>query len=484
MNKKFSKEFYIKIAIALTVIIVTAVVIWGAWRVTEDKTVVLQNASDVYTHAIEKLSTQENIHYNVTSNKKIQSSSGIIEESFVQLISYESQNTSAFRGCVEEDLTVGSHKIKSFEFFADNVAYFTTQGASFQTEMTQLEYTKRYTPAAPIDASLYAEISGIRNSKESIITFKKPGAVALWINETGAQAVDGTASVVIDREGNLKSSQYIITYTTQISTVTLEINVEIIYGNTLPIQLPNTSAYTPISDINVPKILERACGYLTSVQTVHSIYRDSVYCEAFGDKREQTIQLSTNKTDSFTASVDTTVSISNSSKADAVSTSTRKERFKNGIFSYSMDGVNFQDDSSVDQTIMNSYCESLLIGTVPLPEHIQSAEITTLNNIIQIQFQPGDDFANILAQDACLALYQNATILIEQALSSKTDEVTCYLNIAADTGYPTASGFYYTGIYDIGGIPYKLSFKADQIYSVSPIEPEVPETDPTEGADA
>lgn len=480
MFKKFSKEFYINIGIALTVMIVTVAVIWGAWRVVEDKTVILENASAVYTQAVEKLSSEDNIYYKVTGTKTTQANSGAIEERFVQLITYEAQNTGAFRGCVEEDLTIGNHEVKSFEFFSDNVAYFTTQGASFQAEMTPQEYTERYTPAAPIDSELYAEVAGTKNSKETIITFKKPGAIALWLKESGAQAVEGTASVVIDPDGNLTSSQYTITYTTQTSTVTLDTNVEIIYGNTQPIQLPNTSAYTPIADINVPKILERSCGYLTSVQTVHSVYHDSVYCEAFGDKREQTIHLSTNKADSFTASVDTIVSISNSSKADAVSTSTRKELFENGIFSYSTDGVNFQEDSSVDQATMNSYCENLLIGTVPLPEHIQSAKIVESDNKILIKFQPGDDFANILAQDACLMLYQNATILIEQALNYKTNDVTCYLEIAAGSGYPIASGFSYDGTYDIGGIPYKLSFKADQRYSLSPIETETPETEPPE----
>ena len=484
MFKKFGKEFYSKAGIALTVIIVTAVVIWGAWRVVEDKTIVLENPTDIYSQAVEKLASLDNIYYKVSGSKKTQASSGAINESFVQLITYEARNTESFRGCVEEDLAIGTHQIQSFEFFSNNVAYFTTQGASFQAAMTSQEYTERYIPAAPIDSALFAEITGTKNSRETNIMFSKPGAVALWLNEPGAQPVESTASVVIDRDGNLTTSKYTVTYTNQASRVTLDITIEIIYGDAQPIQLPNTSAYITIDDINVPKFLERSCGYLTSLQTIHSIYSDTVYCEAFGDKREQTIHLSINKTDMLTASVGTTVSISNSSKTNAVSTSVKKELFENGIFSYSTDGVNFQEDNSVDQQTMNSYCENLLIGTIPLPEHIQSAEVITSGNIIQILFQPGDDFANILAQDACLTLYQNATILIEQALSYSTDDITCYLNIAADTGYPVASGFYYSGTYDIGGIPYNLSFKADQTYSISPIEVETPETEPPEDSDS
>ena len=479
MFKKFNKEFYIKIGIALTVIVVTAAVIWGAWRVVEDKTIVLENASEVYQQAVEQLSARDNIYYKVTGTQKKQTASGTVVESFVQLITYESQNTN-FRGCVEEDLTIGDHEITSFEFFADNVAYFTTQGASFQAEMTKQEYTARYTPAAPIDSALYAEISGTRNRKETNITFKKPGAIALWINEAGAQLIDGTASVVLDGDGNLTFSKYAITYTTQAVTINLDIAVEIIYNDLPPIQLPSSDAYTPISNIDVPKILEKSCGYLTSLQTINSVYSEVVYCEAFGDKREQTIQLSLNKAESFSASVDTNSAISNSSKTDAISSSVRKDLFENGAFLYSADGINFQEDASIDQGTMTSYCENLLIGTVPLPEHIHAAEITTSNNTVQIQFQPGEDFAYILAQDACLTLYQNATILIEQALSYKTDEITCYLDISADTGFPIASGFYYSGTYDIGGIPYKLTFKADQIYSTSAIEQETPETEPTE----
>ena len=142
------------------------------------------------------------------------------------------------------------------------------------------------------------------------------------------------------------------------------------------------------------------------------------------------------------------------------------------------------DEPNVDKAAMEDYCESLLINTIMLPDYIASVEVGNENDIIRIKFQPTDEFANILAQDACLVLYQNATILIEQALSSKTDIITCYLDIDKATGYPLSSGFYYSGTYDIGGLPYQLSFRADQQYSQIPFVIESPEAETSEETEA
>lgn len=485
MLKKLDKEICKKYGMALTIVIVTVAVIWGAWRIIEDKTVPLENAAEAYTQAVAQLSAAENIYYKVSGTRTISDNGATTEESFTQLITYEKQGTNDFLGCVEEDLHIGTQSIKSFEFFSKGVAYFTTQGASFQSEMTADAYTDRYTPAVPVDPALYAEITGVKNSKAITISFSKPGAVASWIRANGITLVDAAATVTLTPDGVLRVSNYSVTYTQNDATFTLNVAVEIMNNATPPLQLPDSSAYTPISDISVPKTLERSCGYLTAIQNIRSVYSDAIFCEAFGDERIQTIRLTTNETDGLSAELDTVVAVSNSSKAGVVTTSTKKESFESGIYSYSVDGSTFENDSSVNEDIMEGYCDNLLIGTILLPDYIGSADVEETDDVISISFLPTDEFANILAQDACLSLYQNATILIEQALSYETDEATCYLTIDKVSGYPISSGFYYSGTYVIGGIPYQLSFKADQTYdyTVNPVEDEEI-TEPTENTEA
>lgn len=484
MFKKFNKELYAKIGIALTVLIVTVAVILGAWRTVADKTVPLENAAEVYTQAVERLTAAKNTYYKVSGTKITTVNDASTEESFTQLITYEEINSENFRGFVEEDLLIGSHSIKSFEFFSDGVAYFTTQGASFQSEISAEEYTDRYTPVVPVNSSLYAEITGSRNSTASTISFAKPGAVELWVGKDGVALKDASASAIISPDGDLTTSTYAVTYTRQDTTVSLHVTVEVIYSTIQPIQIPDSSVYAPISDISVPKTLEQSCGYLTSIKEIYAVYTDTIFCEAFGDERTQTINLTINRSDDWSASADTTILISNSSKAGVISTCTKSESFEKGVYSYTLDGADPLKDSSVDQAAMESYCENLLLGTILLPDYIKSAQVTESGDTIQIAFQPSDDFANILAQDACLMLYQNATVLIEQALSYETDDVTCYLTIDRITGYPVASGFYYSGTYVVGGIPYQLSFRADQSYALAAQVNKEESTDTTEYTEA
>ena len=468
MFKFLEKYLHKKYAMALTIVIVTIAAISGAWRISDDKAVPINNPEEVYNRAVSQLSAAESIYYKVTGTRMISDNGITSEERFTQLITYEKWGTNNFRGCVEEDLQIGTQNIKSFEFFSEGTAYFTTQGASYQSEMTADDYTCRYAPVVPVDSSLYAQITGFKSRKSSTICFSKTGVVASWIGASGITLVDATATATLSPKGSLLSSSYCVTYSHDGTTITLDIAVEILDKDPAAIQLPDSSVYTPIADISVPKTLERSCGYLTAIQDIHSVYADTIFCEAFGDQRTQTVTLSTSGDDGFSAEVDTTVSVTNSGKAGVVTTSTKKELFEKNAYSYAMDGVTFENDTNVSEAEMQNYCDNLLIGTILLPDCIGAVDVTESDNFIIFSFLPTNEFANILAQDACLSLYQNATILMEQALSSKTNDVTCYLTINKVSGYPISSGFYYSGTYNISGIPYQLSFKADQTYDYVP----------------
>ena len=468
---------------ALSLVIITVMLIGCTSSSNKDEgnPVPIENAVAVYDQAVAQLSAEENIYYKVTGTRMISDNGISTEESFTQLITYENRGSKDFTSCVEEDLQIGSHAIKSFEFFSKDVAYFTTQGANFQSEMTADDYTDRYTPVAPVDSSLYAQITGTKNRKAITISFEKAGSVASWVEENGIALIDSSATATLTADGELRVSNYSVTYTKDALMISLDVTVEIMNNAMPPLQIPDSSAYAPISDISIPKTLERSCGYLTAINKIRSDYSETIFCEAFGDKRIQTISLAADRTDSLSAELDTVMSVSNSSKAGAVTTYTKKELFKSGVYTYSVDGITFENDSSVGKDIMQSYCDSLLIGTVMLPDYIGSVNVEEADGVISISFLPTEEFANILAQDACLSLYQNGTVLIEQALSYKTDEVTCYLTIDKASGYPLSSGFYYSGTYIVGGIPYQLSFQADQTYDYTATAVDEEEsTEPTE----
>ena len=467
---KKCNPFYLKLGTALTVLIVATVVIWSNWHNKGEAVYPLDNADTLYHDALTRLSAAENIQYKVTGTKKLEKDGTITEENYTQKITYESRFTDSFRGFAEEDLVIGSQNIKSLEHYSDGIALLSIQGANFQSQMAAEDYRAKYVPPAPIDPSLYAQITGTKEGDICTITFHVPTAAENWVTDEAYIITGVTATATIDNNGNLVSSNYSVIYELSDMIVSLQVTVEIDHEPAPAIIVPDSKTYVQIDDVTIPQMLERACGYLTAFPSIYAKYTDFVYCEAFGDERFQTTTLSINKGADYVMGIDTTVSVSNRSKAGSAVKSTKSDRFANGQYSYSADGIHFEVNKSVSQEDMAQSCHNILFSTILHPGYIASVETHEEDGIIRIKLIPADDFANILAEDACIALYNDAAILTEQAITYKTDSLFCYLDFEKATGYPISSGFSYIGIYEISGIAYQLQFQADQLYSHIPFE--------------
>ena len=102
MLKKFDKDLLNRIGVALTIVLVSTAVILGAWRIKDDKPTPIEDPVAVYTQAVSHLTAAENIYYKVTGSKITAANDNTIEESFSQLITYEAQNSSSFRGWLKK----------------------------------------------------------------------------------------------------------------------------------------------------------------------------------------------------------------------------------------------------------------------------------------------------------------------------------------------------------------------------------------------
>lgn len=467
MLKRITKRHLIGGGIALVIIVVAFAVIWGAWRDSRSQKQILletDTALELYNHAVDRLQAQEHIYYQAEGSISFSIEANTLEENFTQLITMNDRGTEHPRVCVEETSIIGDYSIKRFDFYSDGNEYVTVQGSSFQSPMTLEDYLAKFTPSVLLDPMLYTDILGLTVHNESTITFQKPAAVEMWV-APGAELVSADGTAKLDKNGTLISSTYIAVYKLDGVTYSVHYHVTITEGEVPLIQLPETSVYTPTDAIDAPFMLEKGCGYLMSVGSINAQYEDAITCEAFGDERTQKLQLTTDNDDTWNAQVDTSVTVSNTSKTGTGITTVKKEIFSGNTYSISTDGKAFVNNPDVDLTAMTDYCDNLLIGTIILPQYIAAAEATVVEDIYSISFQTKEEFAQILAEEACTILYQNPSVLTNMSQSSVTDTVTCYLNLNVRTGLPVSSGFYYKGTYTISDIPYSLSYKADQSYS-------------------
>lgn len=454
-------------AVLLALVIILAISCSSADRAAKNTATPLSDAAALYQSAVDAVSSTENLTLTISQTKETIIGSEAFMEQSEQTVAYEGLGTERPRGMMQESLTIGTHTVSIQELFADGVGYFTVADANFQGTLTFEEYLARYAPVAPLNADMYESISGVATGDTSIITFAKASGIEAWCAESGTQFVSADGTAYISESGQLTKSIYHVSYTLNEIYFRLSTTVEISYAQVSPITPPeDTSIYKPITYLDAPRMLEKACGHLLKAVSVTASYSDSISCQAFGDQRTQTISISSVNAADWSARIDTTVELINSSKVGTVDKFTQSERFLDNVYSVTVDGGEPAKNSEIDADSMRQYCQDLLVGTIMLPQYILNAELSETEDAYHIKFTASEEFAQLIRAEACTTLYQDAQILSRQTESYTTDVISCYLTVHKPTGLPAASGFCYQGTYTIGELPYQLHFQADQQYDL------------------
>lgn len=425
----------------------------------------LENADAVYQEAVNRITGQPDIQLNIIRDKSITVDGNIFREQSTQAITYQGLGTDQMRGNAEETLQIGEYTIRISELYAGGVGCFTVNDTPFQGSITREDYLARYTPAAAISADLYASIQGTCTKKGSVIHFSQAATAESWCRENGMENLTAEGTAYLDTSGNLTKTVYFLSYTLGHANITLTTTVSIEEAE--EIQMPqDTTGYTKITYLDGPRILESACGYLLSTDTVTASNTNKISCEAFGDVRAQTIQVRTNGVGTWTAGVDTKVTVENSSKTGTSSTTTKQEIFENGTYTARIGEDEPTTSDKIGVADMRQYCRDILVATIMLPEYITDVKFIETETGYRIEYEASEAFAQMLSNEACSTLYQKEDVLTGISQSYRTDSVACYLTIDKQTGFPVASGFSYSGIYTISGLPYKLQYNADQSYTL------------------
>lgn len=463
----------ISIIIAVTVIIVTVAVIWGAWRGpaksaqnSTDKPISFSSAFIYSSSVMRNIATQKDLSYQTTITKTSTIGSNTYQEESMQLVFLENVNTPDMKGRVAEILDIGDHSIESVELYLDGTGYFTTAGGNFKTSLTQEDYIGRYVPLLSITNTLYSGISGTENNGTIKILLQDAKEPEPWLAEEGITLTAAKGEILLTKQGSLISTAYAATYEKDGVQIELQVSTEVLDWSLPEITLPEDKEYIAISNPDTPKMLEKSIGYLTTASNIHADYNEHIYVQAFGDDRVKNIKLATTTKDNkWSADMRTVTTPSNSSKPGGLSTITTDERFIDGVYAYSVNGAEFKEVPEITQEVMMSNYRNSLIRTIPLLEHIAAFDITTDGNFCRIVITPTASYAQVLAEDAFLEMY-NADHPDNLASDYVVNGIYAYITLDIKTGLPTASGFSYKGTSTQGDLTYDLIFDAEQKYTL------------------
>ena len=452
--------------IILATILMTAL---GYWIVTTIpyQSQPLENAAEHYLQAVNALNNAQDLKLQIRISTKTQIGSQTYTLLSDQTISYTDLHTEAMTASVEEVLTVGSHKANVSEVYSNNTVYITMLGGSFAGNCTPDEFLARQVPVIALTPSSYKNIDGIIRHNTSIIRFTQATSAEPWALPDGGELITAEGIAWLDQSDRLLKSRYTLTYRCAGVTFTKEYSITLKTASEITVELPdNPESYTMLASPYAPRMLEIAAGYLTQEGSITADYDELIQCEAFGDKRHREILINMQADDGWSARLDTSITLTNSSREDDVVHLTQSETFLNGQHTVSSNGATPELDATVTEDLFHNYCHELLIGTIVQQHYISGATQNEESDIYHIEFSANEDFARYVSSYACQALYQDAGILDAIADNYTTKEIRCYLNISATTGLPKAAGIYFCGSYTIHNIQYQLIYQADQTYTI------------------
>ncbi len=428
----------------------------------------IENADSVYKDAVVKIDQLSDIELNVIRQKKLNVIADTEIETATQRILYIGLRNSDFLASVDETITVGQMNTHITEVFENGIVYQTVAGTPFSGECTRDDFLSRNTPAAILSPERYRSVSGVNAGTHYIITFYDGTAFESWFKIPYGKLLFSQGKAYIDKKGNLFKSEYNVSYKLNDIIFRCTFQVEIVQNSTNTIQIPtNKDAYTRLSDPKGPRMLEIASGYLLSAKSIHSKYDSQLFCQAFGDKRKETIDLTLHNGKSWSAECQTNTTLTNASRIDDISQRKIIQKYTDGIYSISTNDSPFETRPNHIADSFLSECRNTLLGTVMLPQYITDVTAYDNTETLYLSFTASDDFVQRVMADTLQILYNNPTIMDEIAEAYETKNITCYLILNSRTFLPIGSGILYEGVYTVGNIPYSLTSEFNQTYKFS-----------------
>ena len=437
-------------------------------EVSQTRRVLSQSdAESLYRTAVENISLMKSLTLSVESTKDIAVDNVEFSETCFQTITYEGYGTDQLRASVCEERNIGTYSIQTTTVFDNDTAYFTVGDGHFQSNMSAEAFSARYVPPILLDSSLYKCIQVVEENDRVVITFSEPVAPEKWIGYSNKFVGDVIGETVLDLDGRLLESTYRFTLKngqTQIKHY-VRVAIDMSPGE---IQSVSSDDYTKLDTPDAPLILERACGYLLQAPSVEAESKEMISCDAYGDERNQIVTLEMTGEDSMLyADISLAVGMVNHNRAGEIVENNYVMSYADGCYRTWQNGEVKKEQVVVPPETIRTYCQTLLLSTVILPEQISSADVFDQGETYLLSFTVNESFAKRMRQNACQILYQDPGLLELLENQKITDSANGYLIVDKLTGIPSASGIEYLGTFLIDEQPYSLVSKADQNYQLT-----------------
>lgn len=424
---------------------------------------VQSSAREIYREAAENTGSMPKIQASISCNRLIFSSQTFIENEKGTII-YQNYGQDDMQIKVDKTTKIGKYAFSTTTFNQDNYTYLKVGNGLYRSELAIEQFRNEFIPAIFFNCNNYRKVSALEGDGQTTILFTEPTSIENWAAPKTAKLVSAAGNATIQKS-KIVSCNYNLMYEHGGVTFQVTYSAEISPTKST-IELPDIGKYTSIENLDAPLELERAYGYLMLTNNISASLYESIDCQTFGDKRNQTIDITTaDLDDNYSASLDIQVRQTSKSWGGAVTKQTQKITYKNGIYRSKVNKEKTVKKTTITSDYMQSYCRDYFVGTIVLPENITKVRTTDDGNSYKYIFTLKDKaLSERICNKASLALYSNNTSL--DGLY-KTDSLYAYISVNKYTGLPTASGIQYSGSHILNETNYSLTYKTGQSYKFS-----------------
>ena len=421
------------------------------------------SAADLYAQAAAPLREAQDLTLDVTIREIMTVGPDELTTEYSQELVFSGTGTEDPRISLTEQIKGDGGDDKFTEYYADGTLYvIVCDEFFFKGAKEYEEYTARFTPAVLLDETLYGSVTMTGQGAGTLFTFAEPSAPEDWAMPEGAVFEDASGTATVDSDGALVESAYHISFS--IAGVHYEMAYTAVPGaapETVPALTGAPEDYLELSCIDAPRIYDMAVLYLCGTRSAVSTTTETIISEAAGATRIQQSVINLFTQSGIKGCYDVNIDLAVYSAQDPYLYS-QNEHFENGKYTFSSDGSEPVENSSVNAVSMYSYCLGYLTENIIALDYLQSAELTQTNGLLYLELGFSDEFGARMDQYTSEVMFGTGSFLDDPASSYKTNECTGYIAVNGLTGMPTAIGLAYSGTHTIDGYACRISMQTDQ----------------------
>ena len=419
------------------------------------------SASELYAQAKAALLEADSLCVAITDDKTISVGQETYRLKSTQDLRYTGMGTGNAQIALTEELEMEDMSDKFEEFYTNGTLYTTIfDEYRYRGAMTEDAYLARLVPAVLLDESLYADTASTADGENTRLEFSRPTAPEHWAMPADAQFHTAYGSALLDADGNLLESSYIIQYSFGGSHVTRQITAVPDRTSAVNLTAPTADDYIEVSSPDALRLYDTAIFYLYATDAVTTTLTETIVSQAAACVyNTQDVVNYWGAGEDYAAKVDYSISVQLSGQSDSYS---QTELYRDGAYTLTPEGEAAQTDSSVDAATMVESCQGYLSENIPALDYVTSISCEEVGNTLYLELGFTEEYGDFLCEYACSNLFDDENLLNDLATAYAMADCSGYVALDKYTGLPTAMGILYSASHTIEGTDYILNLQSDQ----------------------